>query len=172
MASKSRRESNAWLKKVAADIKGDVLSIGSLNDDDCQGKKYRDYFTSAKSYTTSDTMAVCGEVDIVLDVRDMSSIEDGTFDCIFCSGVLEHVDDFMKGMREMTRILKPGGTLLLGLPFRQAIHVVPEDYWRFTCFGIEYMLIDDYDIQEMKAIDDKDKNFAASYWTRAIKKNV
>jgi predicted SAM-dependent methyltransferase len=168
MLSQARIESNKWLKRKTKGIKGDVLSIGSMNDDDCEGHKYREYFESANSYTTSDNESILGEVDIVLDVRDMSLVKDESYDCIFCSGVLEHVDDFMQGMREITRILKPKGTLLLGLPFRQGIHSYPHDYWRFTEFAIEYML-KDYKIKEIKPIDESIKEFPASYWVEANK---
>jgi SAM-dependent methyltransferase len=165
MASEARIASNKWLRRKAKGIKGDVLSIGSMNDDDCEGGKYRKYFESAKSYTTSDTDSVLGEVDLVLDVKKLD-LPDESYDCIFCSGVLEHVDDFMQGMREITRVLKNKGTLLLGVPFRQAIHSYPHDYWRFTEYALEYML-KDYKIKEIKPIDDKD--FPASYWAIAIK---
>lgn len=166
MASKSRKESNKWLKRVAAQVTGKVLSIGSLHDDDDQGGRYRDYFINADSYTTSDLM---GDVDIVLDIRDMKQIKSGSYDAIFCSGVLEHVDDFMAGMREMTRVLKKDGTLILGVPFRQNIHTVPHDYWRFTIFGLEYMCIKDYNIIEMKDVGVVD-GYPEGYYVYAKKK--
>jgi SAM-dependent methyltransferase len=168
MASQARIDSNKWIKRHAQKEKGDVLSIGAMGDFDCEGGNYREYFKNARSYTTSDSEPFMG-LDIVLDVRSMPTEEDSKYDCIFCSGVLEHVDDYMQGMREMTRILKSGGTLLLGVPFRQAIHSAPQDFWRFTRYGIEYML-KDYDLVEMQEIDSID-DFPATYWTKAIKKH-
>lgn len=43
---------------------------------------------------------------------------DGVFDCVFNSGVMEHfeAEDFARGMREMARVLKPGGKLLVLVP--------------------------------------------------------
>lgn len=38
---------------------------------------------------------------------------DNTFDCITCGWVIEHLPDPTPGLREMTRVLKPGGSLLL-----------------------------------------------------------
>jgi SAM-dependent methyltransferase len=165
-ASPSRRASNKWLRRSCAGIKGDVLSLGSMSDIDCEGGHYRDYFKSASSYLTSD---VSDRSEIVLDVRDMSVIPSRRYNCVFCSGVLEHVDDFMAGMREITRVLSPGGILLLGVPFRQPIHSIPDDFWRFTPFGIEYMLKNDYEIIEIKPIGNSVKNFAISYWVKAKK---
>ena len=76
----------------------------------------------------------------------MPELADEAFDCIYCSGVLEHVDDPFAGIKEMTRVLKPDGVLLLGVPFRQAIHMAPQDFWRFTEFGIRHLLRDAFEI--------------------------
>jgi hypothetical protein len=165
--SRGRIESNAWLRKAAAEIRGDVLSIGSRDDRDGEGGCYRDYFSSAKTYTTSD---IGGQVDLLLDVRRMASVADGSYAGVFCSGVLEHVDDFKAGLAELTRILAPGGTLLLGLPFRQAIHDAPHDFWRFTKYAIEYLLKERYTISEIKELDAAESNFPVAYWVKAIKK--
>lgn len=167
MASKSRIASNKWLKKECADITGDVLSIGSMGDRDNEGGYYRHYFKSASVYLTSDTDE---SSEIYLDVRDMKSIPDRRFNCVFVSGVLEHVDDFMKAVSEIGRVLTMGGVLILGVPFRQPIHMFPDDYWRFTPFGIEYMLKKDFQILKMKAIGTQVKNFAVTYYVKAIKK--
>ncbi len=42
--------------------------------------------------------------------------EDNSFDIVYCSHVLEHVNDEEQSLREMKRVLKPGGTLLLSMP--------------------------------------------------------
>ncbi len=169
LASKQRREANAWLREHAGSIKGDVLSIGSGDDSDGQGSHYRRYFAQATSYTTSEYPDT-GACDLRLDVRDMPEIPDSRYDGIFCSGVLEHVDDFAGAMGEITRILRPEGDLLLGLPFRQALHFEPQDFWRFTEYGIRYLLRDDYDILTLAPIDESVRGFPAAYWVHARKK--
>ncbi len=168
-ASQSRQESNNWLRYNAANIEGCVLSIGSDTDEDNNGGRYRDYFKKCSSYTTSEATLEFN-VDLVLDVRSMPQVQNGSFDCVFCSGVLEHVDDYLAGLKEITRILRQGGILLLGLPFRQAIHMAPNDYWRFTEYGLRYMLRDDYEILELKSIDNSVPNFPAAYWLKAKKR--
>lgn len=52
----------------------------------------------------------------VLDVLDMSVFEDATFDCIVCiGGVISYLLDKEKdGIREMLRVLKPNGILIVG----------------------------------------------------------
>jgi len=100
----------------------------------------------------------------------MPEISDGAFDCVFCSGVLEHVEDFHLGIAEITRVLREDGVLLLGLPFRQAIHMPPNDYWRFTEFGIRHLLSGSYKIAELAEIDISVAAFPASYWVKARKR--
>jgi len=162
-------ESNRWLAAQTATIQGSVLSIGSADDSDGAGRHYRDYFTRADSYTTSEYIPYPG-CDLVIDVRHMPQVSDASFDCVFCSGVLEHVDDYDAGMREIRRVLKPGGVLLLGLPFRQKLHLAPTDYWRFTEFGIRMLLQrTGYQIDEIVPIDASVADFPAAYWSRATK---
>jgi SAM-dependent methyltransferase len=166
--SRARRESNRWLKAEAVIAEGRVLSIGSLDDSDGQGGSYRDYFSSCSSYTTSE-VDTGYDTDLILDVRSMSSVKSGKYDCIYCSGVLEHVDDFQSAVNEITRILRPGGLLLLGVPFRQAIHLAPTDYWRFTRYGLEKLLERDFDIKVIHPVDSANSEFPAAYWVKATK---
>ena len=49
---------------------------------------------------------------------EATSLAADHFDLIVCSHVLEHVDNDLKAMREICRILKPGGCALLAFPFR------------------------------------------------------
>jgi SAM-dependent methyltransferase len=168
--SKLRVESNRWLQSQCRDIVGTVLSIGSGDDNDGEGRKYRDYFPRATSLTTSEVVPMEG-CDLVIDVRSMPEIADASYDCVYCSGVLEHVDEFRKGFDEITRILKPGGILLLGLPFRQAIHMPPQDFWRFTEYGIKYLLKDSYEILAMVEIGTEVEGFPGTYWVKAKKNN-
>jgi len=167
--SESRREANDWIRRHAADCRGRLLSVGSGSDEDGQGGYYRDYFQACTEYVTSEIDGRYG-VDWSVDVRDMAGIEKATFDGVFCSGVLEHVDDFQSGLAEIHRILKPGGILLLGLPFRQALHLQPHDYWRFTEHAIRYLLEDKYAILALTPIDTSVPAFPNAYWTKARKK--
>jgi len=47
-----------------------------------------------------------------------TSFNDDAFDIIFCSHVLEHIEDDRKAMKELFRILKPGGFAILQVPIK------------------------------------------------------
>ncbi|MBC8512602.1 MAG: class I SAM-dependent methyltransferase [Dehalococcoidia bacterium] len=59
-----------------------------------------------------------------------------SFDTILCTEVLEHTSEPFVVMEEFARLLKPGGHLLLSVPFIYPIHEAPYDHWRFTSYGI------------------------------------
>lgn len=57
-------------------------------------------------------------------------------DLVITQEVLEHVADPFKAIEEIHRVLKPGGTLYIQLPFIIGYHPGPTDFWRFTREGI------------------------------------
>lgn len=88
--------------------------------------------------------------DIVGDVMDMSSVEDGSYDAVLCLAILEHVPRPWDAMREMQRVLKPGGTLLAYVPFLSPYHAMPGyygDYFRYTDDGIRSLCSSFADVQ-------------------------
>lgn len=164
--SKARLHSDRVLARWAPAITGDVLSLGSAGDLDGAGRRYRDYFCAAQSYTTSEVVPTPG-CDLVLDVRHMPDVADERYDAIFCSGVLEHVDDCHAAVRECYRVLRPQGLFLVGVPFQQRLHRAPQDFWRFTRYGVEYLLRA-FTIEALEVIGD-DPKFPWTYWVKARK---
>jgi len=65
-----------------------------------------------------------GSTDIVSDICSMP-VADGSFDHVLCTEVLEHVPDPIGALREMSRVMRPGGTLLLTVPFASLTHMAP-----------------------------------------------
>jgi SAM-dependent methyltransferase len=74
-------------------------------------------------------------VDIVGDAASLPCT-DNSLDGVVCNAVLEHVRDPWKVMAEINRSLKPGGHLLIEVPFLQHYHPSPQDFYRFTREGI------------------------------------
>ena len=63
--------------------------------------------------------------------------EDASFDVVLCAQVLEHVDDPAKGIRELARVTRPGGRVLLSTHGTFVYHPNPVDLWRWTGAGLE-----------------------------------
>lgn len=71
-------------------------------------------------YITADIESPLAKVK--MDIHDIP-FEANTFDVVLCNHVLEHVSDDIKAMREVHRVLKPGGFAILQVPF---FNPVPE----------------------------------------------
>lgn len=70
---------------------------------------------------------IAESVDDLVDIQCMRIYEDGSFDCVICSHVLEHVADDRKAMRELCRVLAPGGWGIIMAPIVLALEETRED---------------------------------------------
>lgn len=77
------------------------------------------------------------EVDVVCDLTRVNPFRPGTFDAALLMNVLEHVYDTHKLLDALCRLLKPGGLLLVAIPFMVKMHQVPLDFVRYTHFALE-----------------------------------
>jgi 2-polyprenyl-3-methyl-5-hydroxy-6-metoxy-1,4-benzoquinol methylase len=80
------------------------------------------------------------------------------FDAVVMAETLEHVHSPQLALDNVRRALKDGGSLILTTPFIFPIHDRPHDYYRYTRYGLEYLLRDfrDVSVQERNS------------WTEAI----
>lgn len=78
-----------------------------------------------------------------LDVLgDLSALpfRDGAFDAALNVVTLEHVREPARVLTELARTLRPSGRLLLIVPHEWEEHQQPHDYFRYTRYGVEYLL--------------------------------
>ena len=71
------------------------------------------------------------EPDLLADAANVP-VDAATFDVVICSELLEHVPEPPAVLREAARVLKPGGMLLLCVPFLMRLHGDPYDFGRYT----------------------------------------
>ena len=64
-------------------------------------------------------------------------IENEMFDAVLCTQVLEHLEWPRESVKEMHRVIKPGGKLYMTVPMAQNEHQVPYDFFRYTSYGLE-----------------------------------
>lgn len=67
---------------------------------------------------------------------DIIPMDDETVDCIMATELLEHCPQPEAVMKEMLRVLKPGGMVFLTVPFLWNLHLVPYDEYRYTPFSL------------------------------------
>lgn len=69
------------------------------------------YTQKAKTITQNDK-----RVEVAVASIYKLPFKDNYFDCVVCSEVLEHLDDDLKALQELRRVLKPNGILLITVP--------------------------------------------------------
>lgn len=125
------------IRAEAPRLTGRVLDVG------CGSKPYRDLFATAE-YVGMD-VRISGhdhegeDIDVFYDGVSFPFHAAG-FDVVFMSEVLEHVPDASATLAECRRVLRPGGHLLLTMPFLWGEHEMPFDHRRFTSVGLDAML--------------------------------
>ncbi|HAP77350.1 MAG TPA: methyltransferase type 12 [Acidimicrobiaceae bacterium] len=64
----------------------------------------------------------------------------GQFDVVVCEQVLEHVTQPFTAATTLAQLTKPGGHVLVSVPFLLRVHEAPIDAWRFTPTGLRLLL--------------------------------
>jgi SAM-dependent methyltransferase len=119
-------------KRFCPRLRGEVLDIG------CGSKPYRPLLIGATGYVGLDSDPTRGP-DVVGSALDLP-FQDASFDSVLCNEVIEHVPDPQLALREIHRVLRPGGLLYLTAPQAWGLHYEPEDYFRYTKYGISHLL--------------------------------
>lgn len=91
-------------------------------------------------YISLDVERRHSNVDIEDDIQTLATIPADRFDTVYSSQVLEHVPRPQDAIRQMYRILKPGGRLLLTVPHLSHLHEEPHDYFRYTPHSMRFMV--------------------------------
>lgn len=90
------------------------------------------------------------ELDYTGDVEDMRAVPSQSVDTMLCSEVLEHVPRPDRAIAEFARIVRPGGVVLLTVPFLARLHEEPYDFYRYTRHGLRRLLDDGgFEVEEM-----------------------
>ncbi|PIR72622.1 MAG: hypothetical protein COU42_00590 [Candidatus Nealsonbacteria bacterium CG10_big_fil_rev_8_21_14_0_10_36_24] len=134
IASKNEDQRFVWvskkLKELSSGLK--ILDVGS-------GERPFQKFCGHLNYVSQDSAKYDGigdviglqtgswnrdNIDIISDIIKIPE-PDNSFDAILCTEVIEHVPDPIKALEELTRLLKPGGIIILTAPFISMAHFSP-----------------------------------------------
>lgn len=90
--------------------------------------------------------------DIVADLHALP-LTTARVDTVVSIATLEHCRRPWRVVEEFYRVLKPGGILVVCVPFLQPVHDAPFDFYRFTSYGLEALLEDQgFDIELLKTV--------------------
>ena len=116
------------ISQVAKYVKGGVLDAVAV-----EHSRYNDLFTYS-SYIRMDVVA--GNSVDVIGSADNIPFPDQKFDSVVCTQVFEHLADPFTSAKEIARVLKTGGYLILTVPQMNELHEEPHDYFRYTKYGL------------------------------------
>jgi SAM-dependent methyltransferase len=134
----------AQYRHVAGRLRATIAELGAFDqlppgsrvlDYGCASGPYRDLLPSTLEYVGADIVGN-PDADVVLNADGTVPLPDASFDLVLSSQVLEHVGDPVLYLSECTRLLRPGGALVLTTHGLMYSHRDPEDFWRWTSDGL------------------------------------
>jgi SAM-dependent methyltransferase len=132
---------------------------GKLLDVGCGEMPFRALLEPGASYTGIDVpgaqaFGMGSSSDIIAFDGRSIPFSDASFDHVLCTEVLEHVEEPSALISEMLRVLRPGGTILVTVPFSARVHHAPYDFQRFTRFRLATMFQNFKDVEVEERGDD------------------
>jgi len=129
------------LKARLSTVHGRLLDVG------CEQKPYGVFLDPSVVHVGIDLFAG-PKVDVIYDGTHIP-FPDHSFDAILCTQVMEHAEDAEQVRNEMLRVLKPGGQLILTVPFIYCEHSAPYDFRRFSLYGVDQFFGKQLEIKEL-----------------------
>ncbi len=105
-------------------LRGKVVDVG--------GGRHPDYFAYFKKEGAPEIAAEDGSMSGINFETDAFPYADSSVDTVILCNVLEHIYNYEHLLREIRRILKPGGQLVGFVPWWVGYHPDPHDYFRYT----------------------------------------
>lgn len=147
----STRDEARQLTETLVRLEGTILDIGcadrrlsKLLPTDCR------YI--GLDYPTTATGMYGTQPDLFADAARLP-FGDASIDGVILKDVLEHVRHPEKALGEISRVVRPGGHLVLWMPFLYPIHDAPYDYQRFTEHGFRaYLAGHGFEVESMNPV--------------------
>ncbi len=132
-----RKHLLAYFTKLSPYMKGVMLDFG------CGSKPYKSLFSVNEyvglDYENPGHPHINEQIDVFYNGKDIPFANEH-FDSIFSSEVFEHVFHLSDSLKELNRVLRPDGNMLLSCPFTMCEHEEPHDFARYSSFGIKHLL--------------------------------
>jgi len=126
-----------FITECAPELNGVLMDFG------CGTKPYRSLFTVEKyigvDFENPGHSHQNEQIDVYYDGAHLP-FENNYFDSVFSSEVFEHIFNLEEILKEINRVMKPGGKMLITCPFAICEHETPNDFARYSSFAIKYLL--------------------------------
>ena len=154
------------LARVLPLLKGTLVDVG------CGAQPYRLLLPETTRYRGIDRSDASNRFGYVIPDTTYYDgnrwpVEDEAADAVLCTEVLEHVQEPSDFLAEARRCLRPGGRLVLTVPFAARWHYIPHDYWRFTPSSLA-LLLDRAGFGDVHVFQRGNPLTVASYKTMAL----
>lgn len=133
----AHRALHAEISRMAGNAVGTVIDVG------CGTAPYRALFAHTRYIgievaSGSEFGSAKGGADVLYDGQRLP-LADGSVDNVLCNQVLEHVFEPTAFLSELRRVLRPGGRLMVTVPFVWDEHEQPYDFARYSSFGLRHL---------------------------------
>jgi SAM-dependent methyltransferase len=122
-----------WLDDNKSFVGGRLLDCG------CGNRPYGPWYAPLVKESVGLDAAPSEHIDVI-GFADSLPFAQSSFDTVLCTEVLEHVTDAERAAAELFRVAKPGGHVLVTVPYLYPTHEAPYDNRRFTHFGLQSLL--------------------------------
>jgi SAM-dependent methyltransferase len=124
-----------WLERQAAAAARELGRRYRVLDVGCGAKPYYPFFAPhVDAYVGVDLDNPGADLQGAVEALP---VDDGSFDVVLCTQVLEHAEDPARAVRELRRVTASGGRVLASTHGVQVYHPAPLDLWRWTHEGLE-----------------------------------
>lgn len=131
------RIASVYSAAIAAHAKGRLADLG-CGDVPLYGI-YRDHVSEVFCVDWPGSTHGAAYLDQSADLNEPLALEEESFDTVIASDVIEHLHTPQALFDSAARALRPGGKLIIGVPFFYWLHEVPHDYHRYTRYALERM---------------------------------
>jgi SAM-dependent methyltransferase len=172
-----------YMKNQSNFFSSQPLKVLHIAPEQCFHKRFKQQ--ANLDYLTGDLLSPIA--DMHFDLHEIP-LEDNRFDVVFCNHVLEHVNDAKQCMRELYRVMKPGGWGIMQVPqdvtryetYEDASITSPEErekhFWQYDhvrLFGLDYpdwLREAGFDVTEYKPTENFSEETVERY--RLMKKEI
>jgi SAM-dependent methyltransferase len=163
----AREHLNDFLKKWAISLRkesGKLLEVGP-QDRSLVSESFGNFAIDTLDIVDTYSPTIIGDI-----TKTNHQIPDSTYDCVVCMEVIEHTLNPFEAVKEIRRILKDGGYLLISAPLNWRIHGPIPDCWRITEHGWK-ALLRDFDIVEIDSLETPERELFPIKYNVAAKCN-